>query len=73
MTDWHRDQLSFSCALPLPFLYVTAISDIAVLRCAGESETTAAKAQGYADGVGDSVMGKAKVCCTFLLVQVLES
>ena len=28
----------------------------------GESETTAAKAQGYADGVGDSVMGKAKVC-----------
>ena len=29
---------------------------------AGESETTAAKAQGYADGVGDSIMGKAKVC-----------
>jgi hypothetical protein len=32
------------------------------LLCAGESETTAAKAQGYADGVGDSIMGKAKVC-----------
>jgi hypothetical protein len=31
-------------------------------RTAGESETTAAKAQGYADGVGDSIMGKAKVC-----------
>ena len=31
-------------------------------HASGESETTAAKAQGYADGVGDTVMGKAKVC-----------
>ena len=55
-------ELPHGMKLPLPTRLFERGAQFFDLLSPGETETTAAKAQGYADGVGDSIMGKAKVC-----------